>query len=177
MEPVVDEKIHRSVVFGRNVRLGENVVIDEYTHIGDNVFIGHNTVIRNNVFIDDNSVIGHNTVIESHTLIGKYTTIQSLCFVASRAMLGDHIFMAPSSMILNTQKISHGRKYPVILLTTIIRNWARIGAGSICMPGITMEKNSQIAAGSIATKDIPEGEIWIGVPAKYFKNTPKDEIE
>lgn len=38
----------------------------------------------------------------------------------------------------------------------------------ICAP-ITIGKNSIVAAGSVVTKDIPENELWGGVPAKFIK--------
>ena len=38
----------------------------------------------------------------------------------------------------------------------------------ICQP-VTIGDNSAIAAGAVVTKDIPPGEIWGGVPAKFIK--------
>lgn len=41
-----------------------------------------------------------------------------------------------------------------------------IGADSIVMYGVTIGSNVIIAAGSVITKNIPDGEIWGGNPAK-----------
>lgn len=38
----------------------------------------------------------------------------------------------------------------------------------ICSP-VRIGKNSIVAAGSIVTKDIPDNELWGGVPAKFIK--------
>lgn len=38
----------------------------------------------------------------------------------------------------------------------------------ICAP-VTIGRNSVVAAGSIVTKDIPDNELWGGVPAKFIK--------
>lgn len=38
----------------------------------------------------------------------------------------------------------------------------------ICQP-VTIGDNSAIAAGAVVTKDIPSGEVWGGVPAKFLK--------
>ena len=38
----------------------------------------------------------------------------------------------------------------------------------ICQP-ISIGDNSAVAAGAVVTKDIPAGEIWGGVPAKFLK--------
>ncbi|WAW14154.1 acyltransferase [Peptostreptococcus equinus] len=45
-----------------------------------------------------------------------------------------------------------------------------IGWNVIVMPNIKIGKNCIIAAGAIVTKDIPDGEIWGGVPAKRIKS-------
>ena len=173
----IDNPIHWSVVFGMDVKVGENVVIDAGCQIGDNVFIGHNTVIRSNVKIGDDSIIGHLVMIESNTVIGHDTTIQSQCHITKNAVIGNHIFFGPTATMINTHRISHGRDYVPEILTTTIKDWARIGTGSICMPGVTISENAHLAAGAVATKDVPENEIWSGVPAKYLKNVPEDEIK
>lgn len=41
-----------------------------------------------------------------------------------------------------------------------------IGAKSIIMPNVSIGSNVIIAAGTVVTKDIPDGEIWGGVPAR-----------
>lgn len=38
----------------------------------------------------------------------------------------------------------------------------------ICAP-VTIGKNSVVAAGSVVNKDIPDNELWGGVPARYIK--------
>ena len=37
-----------------------------------------------------------------------------------------------------------------------------IGAWSILMPNVTVGRNSVVAAGSVVTKSIPDGEVWGG---------------
>lgn len=37
------------------------------------------------------------------------------------------------------------------------------------MPGVSIGKNCVVAAGSIVTKSIPDGEVWGGIPAKKIE--------
>lgn len=53
----------------------------------------------------------------------------------------------------------------------IIGNNCFIGARSTILPGVTIGDNSIIGAESLVTKDIPAGEIWGGVPARYIGTT------
>lgn len=48
-----------------------------------------------------------------------------------------------------------------------------IGTRSTIMPGVTIGPNSIVGACSLVTKDIPEGEVWGGVPAKFITTVDK----
>ncbi len=70
----------------------------------------------------------------------------------------------------------------------IIKDNCFIGMRSTIMPGVTIGPNSIVGAGSIVTKDVPEGCVYAGVPAKFIctvddfkekclKQTPEYDIE
>lgn len=46
-----------------------------------------------------------------------------------------------------------------------------VGAFSILMPNCVVGRNSVIAAGSVVTKCVPDGEVWGGNPAHYIMKT------
>jgi len=46
-----------------------------------------------------------------------------------------------------------------------------IGHGAIVLPGVTIGPNAIVGAGSVVTKDIPEGVIAVGNPAKPIGKT------
>jgi len=156
--PITD-KVHPDARIGAGVKIGDSVV-DAGCNIGNHVFIGHHCVIRNNVIIGDDSIIGHNVVIEADTVIGKNTTIQSQCHITKNATIGDRCFFGPTSVMINTHHISHGRGFEPDMKGPEIGNGCRIGTGALIMPGVKVGENSVIGAGSLLTKDVGAGEIW-----------------
>ena len=50
-----------------------------------------------------------------------------------------------------------------------IGNNVFIGAHSIICQPVTIGDDVVIAAGAVVTKDIPSGEVWGGVPAKFIR--------
>ena len=48
----------------------------------------------------------------------------------------------------------------------IIGDWVFIGARSIILPNVKIGSNCIIGGGSVVTKDVPDNEVWAGVPAK-----------
>lgn len=51
----------------------------------------------------------------------------------------------------------------------VIGNHVRICSGVQIIGDVTIGDNSIIAAGAVVTKDVPPGEVWGGVPAKFIK--------
>lgn len=171
-------EVHPSVIFGREVRVGFGVVIDQECKIGSNVFIGHHTVIRSGVVIGRGSVIGHNVVIEADTVIGERVTIQSQCHITARAAIADDVFFGPMAMMINTRRISHGRDFSPTLEGPVVGKAARIGAGSVVMPGCRIGENAVLGAGSVLTsgKEVPAREVWFGYPAIHRGKVEEGEV-
>jgi acetyltransferase-like isoleucine patch superfamily enzyme len=173
-----EDAISIDVRFGKNVRVGFNVVIDPGCVIGNDVFIGHNSVIRDNVKIGDNSIIGHLVVIESDTEIGKKVTIQSQCHITKFAQIANRVFMGPKAMCINTNRISHGREFEAILEGPEIGFAARIGSGAIIMPGTVIGANAVVGAGALVMGAVPPGHIYVskGVLAQFHSRVPGREM-
>ncbi len=50
-----------------------------------------------------------------------------------------------------------------------IKRGAFLGANTIIVKPVTIGENAVVGAGSVVTKDIPDGEVWAGTPAKFIK--------
>jgi acetyltransferase-like isoleucine patch superfamily enzyme len=173
---VEEDRISPDCRIGKDVVIGEFTVIEAGCLISDNVFIGNNSVLRNNVTVGAHSIIGHLVMIESDSWIGKHTTIQSQCHITKFARIDDHVFIGPKAMLINTHRISHGRGFEPELSGPHINFAARIGSGSIIMPGVVVGKNAVIGAGAVATKNIPDKQIWFGNPARFQGEVPESEV-
>ena len=54
----------------------------------------------------------------------------------------------------------------------IIEDNVWIGEGAVVLGGVSIGKNSIIAAHAVVTKDVPQYSIVAGVPAKIIKSIP-----
>ena len=168
--------VHPTTVFGKNVKLGHGVIIEEGCEIGDNTYIGNYTVLRPKTKIGKDCVIGHLTVFEGDSVIEDRVLIHAQCHITKGVLIEEDVFIAPFFCGANTRRIKHGRKYELKIIPYIIRRAVRIGIGVLVLPGVVIGENAQIGVGSIVTKHVPPREIWLGSPAEKYKNVPKSEI-
>lgn len=140
----------------------ENTEIDNYTTIW------HFTNIYKSK-IGKYCSIGSNTEIGG-AIIGNDVRIGCGCFIPPGVIIEDGCFIAPKVCFTND-------KYPPSTringelkpLTTIVQEGAVIGANCTILPGIIIGKGAKIGAGSVVTKNIPDGEIWCGNPARKLE--------
>ena len=91
--------------------------------------------------------------------------------------IGNYVNIGAGSMIFDTDfhslywkdrydgtDVSKRATKPVI-----IKDFVFIGAHSIILKGVTIGEKSIVGAGSVVSKDIPDGEIWAGNPARFIR--------
>ena len=89
--------------------------------------------------------------------------------------LGNHIAVGPECMfITHNLDISHTsmpmtKRDKKIYAPIVIQDDVWIGARSIILAGVTIERGAVVAAGSVVTKDVPTYAVVGGVPAKVIK--------
>lgn len=49
-----------------------------------------------------------------------------------------------------------------------------IGAHAVLLPGVTVGDDAVVAAAAVVRRDIPAGEVWGGVPARFLKRAARD---
>jgi acetyltransferase-like isoleucine patch superfamily enzyme len=157
---MVNPKKGTGIVTGANVEIGENVAIWNYVVIGDDTKIGAGTTIGSFCDIGKNVVLGKNCNIQAHV------TISNGC------VLGNDVFIAPNSSLLND-------KYPKSSLLTppVIRDGAQIGGGVTVLPDVTIGEKAVIGGGSVVTRNVPPRTVLAGVPARVVMTLEEYEAK
>ncbi len=142
----------------QNHTIGEDTQVWQFCVILPNALIGKNCNICSHVYIENDVIIGDNVTIKNNVQIWDGMRIE------------DNVFIGPNATFCNDRyPLSKNTEYncePVI-----IKEHASIGANATILPGITIGKYAQIAAGSVVTKDVPDFAKAIGNPAKIILKT------
>lgn len=101
----------------------------------------------------ENLRTGKNFDIGEFTYINAEKGVQ----IEDNVMIGAHCAIYSHSTIDKKEGQVHLKKN------------CKIGTHSTIMPNVTIGINSIVGAYSFVNKDIPDDELWVGVPAKFKK--------
>lgn len=105
--------------------------------------------------------------------LGNRVKIQGGAYIADGCILGDDCFIGPNATLLNDRYPPS--QNPSLWQPVIIETGAVIGGGATILPGVTVGKDAVVGAGAVANSNIPAGEVWAGVSAKFMMT--RDEYE
>lgn len=149
----------------------EHLHLNKSPKISPKAFIAPNAVIKGDVEIGEDSGIWYNCAMRgdvNYISIGKRTNIQdgSIIHVTRRT--------APT-IIGNDVTVGH----MVLLHGGILKDCSFVGMKACVMDGAVIEEYGMLAAGAVLTpnKTVPTGELWSGVPAKFFRKLSEEEME
>jgi acetyltransferase-like isoleucine patch superfamily enzyme len=175
--------ISAEAAIGLNVHIGHFCLIEDGVNIGDNVNVGDYSMVLSGSTIGDDTRIGTYTKIGRKVTIGKGCSFTSFCEIRDNCQLGDRVSMgsrctlSAGTIVEDDVIIKYSFVYtdtPVLSqndnkIVGVLREGSRFGANVTIMPGITIGKNSEIGACSLVRNDVPNDEIWYGIPAKFYK--------
>jgi len=159
------------------IKQGQFCVIFPGVTIGEGTRLGNFILIRSDTRIGKGCTIGSYVDIEGEVSIGDHVSLQSACYITRGVVIEDEVFCGPRVTTMNDKRICHRRKNLTFMRAAprILRA-ARVGGGSVLLPGITIGENAFIGAGSVVMQDVPDGVIVAGNPARVIGRVPQEEI-
>lgn len=133
-------------------KIGKNCVIEAID------FMNLDRSGLNGLIIGNDCFLGTGVLFD---LAGKITLADQVT-VAARAIILSHISVGFSDHPLL-------KYYPKKVLSTRIESGSVLGVASIILPGITIGKNSLVAAASVVTKSVADQVMVAGSPANFKK--------
>lgn len=153
---------------GKAFYVGKGVCMfnPKYISVGNNVILNHHTSLFVNPLNDCAELI-----IKDGVQLGKYNDFGC----SNKIIIEENVITAPFVHITDRDHSYYDLKNPIMYQPAnskgpvIIKRGCWIGFGAQIMSGVTIGKNSVVAAGSIITKDIPDYCMAGGNPAKIIK--------
>ena len=137
------------VVIGKNVKIGNSVIIKSFSHlesckIENKVEVGPYARIRPNTILKEGSKIGNFVEIKK-SIVGKKSKVNHLSYIGD-SDLGKSVNIGAGTITCNYDGVKKSK--------TKIRDKVFVGSNSSLVAPVTIEEKSIIGAGSVITKRV-----------------------
>jgi len=137
------------VVIGKNVKIGNNVVIKSFSHlesckIENKVEVGPYARIRPDAILKEGSKIGNFVEIKKST-VGKKSKVNHLSYIGD-SEIGKFVNIGAGTITCNYDGVKKSK--------TKIKDKVFVGSNSSLIAPLTIEEESIIGAGSVITKSV-----------------------
>ena len=178
--------IRGEVVAGMDCVVDVNVIFEGNVTLGDNVYIGPNTILKNvsignNTKIEafshlDKAIVGENCVIGPYARLREGSNIQNSAkvgnFVETKNTTLGNGSKANHFTYLGDTEVGTSTNIGAGTITcnydgankhkTLIGDESFIGSNTSLVAPVTIGSNATVAAGSVITKDVPDGALGVG---------------
>jgi acetyltransferase-like isoleucine patch superfamily enzyme len=175
--------VSETAVIGRDVRIGRFCIVEDGVELADGVVLEDYAMVQAGSRIGARSKIGTYTKIGRHVVIGSDCSFTSFCEIRDRCQLGDHVLMGSRGTLSAGTVVEDEvvMKYAFVVTDTPdlqkndqkvvgrLKRGSRFGASVVIMPAVTIGENAEIGACSQVRKDVPDNQVWYGMPAKYYR--------
>jgi acetyltransferase-like isoleucine patch superfamily enzyme len=155
--------------FGRGAVLRSHTVIYAGSVIGARFQTGHGALVRESSTIGDDVSVGSHAIVEHHVTIGHGVRIHGGAFVPEFTVLEDGAWLGPR-VVLTNARYPRGRDVKRTLRGPRVGAGAKIGAGAVLLPGVSVGNDALVGAGAVVTRDVSPHQVVVGNPARVVND-------
>jgi serine acetyltransferase len=156
--------------WGQGSRIGRGAKIfgAQFVHIGSGVIIGEQAWLNAK---DDRGNGAATLHVADGAYIGRFVQINAWrnVVIGKDALIADRVFISDADHNYSAKNIPIRRQGDSFQGDVILREGCWIGIGAVVLPGVTIGRNSVVAANAVVTKDVPDCVVVGGIPARIIK--------
>jgi acetyltransferase-like isoleucine patch superfamily enzyme len=137
--------------------IGEGTRIWAFAHVMKDARIGRNCNIGEHCYIEQGVTLGNSVTVKNGVSVWTGVTIE------------DNVFLGPNCVLTNDPNPrAYTKKSADLLVGTLIRSNATIGANATIVCGVTIGRYAFIGAGAVVIRSVPDFALVVGNPAQQI---------
>lgn len=136
--------------------IGEGTHIEAFAHIREGSRIGRDCRIGSHTYIDSGASIGDRVTLHCGVQVWDGVSIE------------DDVFVGPNATFTNEQFPRSNHQAERIIVPTLVKRGASIGANATILPGLTIDEQVMVGAGAVVTRNVPRNSVVAGNPARII---------
>lgn len=101
--------------------------------------VGGGSFLAAQAVVAPQATLGEGVIVNHGAVVDHDCTVGAWCHIAPRAVLGGGVSLGEAVLL---------------------------GSGAVVLPGLRIGSGAIIGAGAVVTRDVPEGQSWVGIPAR-----------
>lgn len=161
----------------RSVRISSSALImqtkDTSLILEAGVSIGNGSLVLVMNDVCDESPKNSSLSIGERSAINEYCNLRAAggCIkIGRQCLFGQFVTVVASNHNMSVTSAMMDQSWSKTRTGVTIGDDVWLGAGCVVLPGVSIGNGAVIAAGSVVSKNVPNFEIWGGVPAKFIKS-------
>jgi sugar O-acyltransferase (sialic acid O-acetyltransferase NeuD family) len=118
------------------------------------------------------TLVHPSSIVPASCSLGEGTVLLAQCVCTVDVRIGAHVGVMPQAVFTHDDVLDD---YVIITAgvrlagTVRVREGAYIGSGAVVRERRTIGRGALVGMGAVVTADVPDGEVWVGNPARFLK--------
>lgn len=153
-------------VIGQDSNIRSHAVIYIGSEFGAELQTGHHISIRENTKLGIGCQVGSRSDIQGDCSIGNYTKLHSDVHIGKMSAVGSFVWMFPEVLLTNDPTPPSEN-----LVGVTVDDFVVLASKVLVLPGVKIEKDAVVAAGSVVKENVLSGNVVSGSPSKVLCNS------